>query len=143
MPITARVSGDNEDIDPRANVGGAWKNVSHGYAKVSGVWELIYNRFSVSVSPTSASAAGAGPGTFTTNTVAVTAIGTGPFTYNWVRSSGDSRVTATASTSATTAFRATISVEIATAEFTCFVTDTSTGDVLTVIVTVTIDGTAI
>lgn len=143
MPAFGRVSGVWKELDPRVNIGGVWKNVSEGYVKVAGVWERFYTRFNISVSPDEASFIGAGPGTFTTNSVTVTAEGTGPFTYSWARSGGDSRVTAVSPTSATTAFRASIGVELVTAEFIVTVTDTSTGDALFLTVNVTIDGTAV
>lgn len=143
MPAFGRVSGVSQELDPRAKVNGVWENISEGSVKVAGVWERFYTRFNISVSPETAEAVGGGPGTFTTNSVTVTAEGTGPFNYSWARSGGDSRVTALSPSSATTAFRASIGVELVTAEFIITVTDTSTGDVLFLQVNVTIDGTAV
>lgn len=124
-------------------VSSVWKSVQEGYVGVGGAWKLFFSAFSATVAPGAASVADSGPGTFTTNTVTVTADGVGPFTYAWSRSSGDARITATAGSSATTAFSATIGVELATATFQCVVTDTSSGDVIILSVDVTIDGTAV
>lgn len=68
-----------------------------------------------------------GSKTLTTSSVVVTAHGGAPgYTYSWVRISGSSSITATASTSASTAFTATLSAnQEFSAVFQCTVTDSS------------------
>lgn len=68
------------------------------------------------------------PGGATTPTVTATATGgSGTKTYSWTRKSGDTGISATSSTSATTAFSGTVNVStpIRDAVFTCTVTDAS------------------
>lgn len=65
-----------------------------------------------------------GAGSVTSATVTVTASGgTSPYTYAWTKISGDA-ITATLSTSATTAFSGTVALgETLTAQFECEITD--------------------
>jgi len=67
--------------------------------------------------------------TLVTPTVTVTPSGgVGPFTYGWVRQSGDSAITAASPSTAATSFSASLaSDETKTAVFRCTVTDTVTG----------------
>ncbi|KAB2901286.1 MAG: hypothetical protein F9K31_02555 [Dokdonella sp.] len=83
----------------------------------------------VSASPTSVSKIIASPGIATTNATTATADGgKGSKTYSWTRVSGDTGLTPTASTSATTAFQGTVGGGNPTsrsAVFKCTVTDSS------------------
>ena len=67
-----------------------------------------------------------GAGSVTSASVTITASGgTAPYTYSWAKKSGDA-ITATAASSATTAFNGTVGVgETITAVFTCTVTDSA------------------
>jgi hypothetical protein len=78
-----------------------------------------------SVSPNFVDKTFTGSGSETTSSLTCTATGgTGPYTYLWTRVSGDSRITATASTSATTAFNMNPVAE-RSAVFKCTVTDSA------------------
>lgn len=79
---------------------------------------------SVSV-PTSVSKEGNTASQTTSSVTATVTGGLAPFTYSWTRTSGDTEVSATAPSAATTAFTDTTLVagEIDTATFTCTVTD--------------------
>jgi hypothetical protein len=81
-----------------------------------------------------------GSKTLVTSAVVVTAHGGIPgYTYGWVRTSGSALITATAPSSASTTFTATLSAnQEVSATFTCTVTD-STGAFQTVSVEVTIE----
>ena len=102
----------------------------------------VVSGLNVTATPTTArrtqSTSGGGPVTLTTPTVTAEAAGgVGPYTYAWTRISGDSAITATAPSAATTAFTASLAVdETKIAMFRVTATDTATGATATADVSV-------
>lgn len=111
-----------------AYVSGAWRTLQYGEAYVGGAWRLIVSfaqPLDMAVSPHGGFWDGA---TATVTAGPCTATPTGgvaPFTYAWVKLSGDD-ITITAPTAATTSFNASgmANGEDRSATFRCTVTDT-------------------
>lgn len=104
--MRARVSGAWRDISAgKIKVDGVWRTVTRIVGKVSGAWEdyaIFAPAVTVTISPLTAIAYDydVGPSTITTNAVTATPTGgVAPFSYAWAGGT-----TATAPTSATTAF---------------------------------------
>ena len=148
MPSVASVGsgGANKTVTKMTvGVSGVHKNVTNGWVGVSGVWKKFFVWFTVSVAPTSLTKLTAGTGVIFTDDPAVVTVtgGSGSFTYAWVPLVGDSDISATSPTSASTTFLANLSAfDDFTRSFRCDVTDTSTLEVMsTETITVTITNT--
>ena len=134
MAVRVRVAGTYREAVARARVAGTYREVIVR-TKVAGQWRKVsadpVQDFTVSASPSQAYGRRSGAGSVTTNSVTVTASGgSGNFTYQWQRSGGDGRITATSQTTRSSAFTATLGDgEIASADFLCTVSDTDTGEV--------------
>ena len=105
------------------NDAGTWRTIQEVYVNDAGTWRSVFVFFSAD--------AGADINT-TSNPVGRTCSvvgGTGPFTYAWARISGDTRITASPTNTASTQFSRTgfALCEVASATFQCTVTDTSNG----------------
>lgn len=100
--------------------------------------------FGATSSATGRSATRSGAGTATTSTVTITPTGaTGTVTYAWYVISGDTSISATGSAAATTAFTGTVAVaQTKIATFACAVTDTGSGQTITLLVTVVLTETS-
>lgn len=124
--MKALVSGAWRDISAgKVRVDGAWRNITRISGKVGGAWKdfaIFAPPVTVSIAPSYAVATDTnlGPSTITTNpVVAIPTGGASPFTYVWTGGT-----TATAPSSATTAFSRAIGVgEYETETWTVTVTD--------------------
>ena len=134
MAVRTRVAGTYREAVARTRVAGTYREAIVR-TKVAGTWRKVsadpVQDFTVTVSPSQAYGQRSGAGSVTTNSVTASASGgSGNFTYQWQRTGGDSRITATSGTTRSTAFTATLNdAEIATADFLVTVDDTDTGEV--------------
>lgn len=130
--MLVRAGGANQTITgARAFVSGAWRPIIGAKAYVDGAWRVVGNftsgagSISLSLSPTTITKTGRNNATVTsTQVVAIPTGGQTPYTYAWVKQSGDD-ISATAPAASSTQFRAT-NMEIdetRTAVFRCTATD--------------------
>jgi len=130
MPITIGTGAGNKVI-ANVVVGTASGNetVLNAYVGTSGGNKLVYTALSAAAFPNSVTGFRIGAGVATTISTTATATGgLGPFTYSWARTSGDTEISITAASSATTQFTATLgNGDSFSAQFVCTVTDTGTG----------------
>ena len=110
--MKVRDGGAWRDIDSgKAYIDGAWRDLTEAKAYIAGAWETIATfipPLSASIGGIGASAIISGGGLATTNSVTATPTGgRAPYSYSWALLTGTG-VTATAPTSATTAFRRTM-----------------------------------
>jgi hypothetical protein len=109
----------------------------------TGTLRTVFSAFGISLSTDQETKVDSGAsytGSVTSDAVTVTVTsGTGPYTYSWARTSGDSSVGITSPTAASTTFAATVYEGYPlTAHFRVTVTDTATGTTATADVTVTL-----
>lgn len=113
-----------EILTGKAYINGAWRTLAIGKAYVGGAWRDIADfvaPLSLEITPSF----GAWTGTSTVTTGAHTATPTGglaPFTYAWVKLSGDA-ISITSPTHAVTTFSGNVDSGDLTAVFRCTVTD--------------------
>lgn len=129
MSMKVRAGGAWKDITAgKVWVNGAWRNLVGAQAFVSGAWKTLATFVSSMTVALSSSTVSRTARLGTINTATVTCTPTGglnPYTYSWVKQSGDA-ITANQPTSASCAFQAAgmVEDETRTAVFRCTVTDT-------------------
>ena len=125
------------------NDSGTWRQIQQAYINDSGTWRLVYSAFSVTKSGDASGSCGRlGPGncSATTNSVQCIATGAvGSVTYSWAHISGDT-ASANSPSSAFTTFTRNANTGASLSNYSgvmrCTATDTGTGLVGTVDVTV-------
>jgi hypothetical protein len=131
MTVTIKSGGTNRTITRIRVQSESLRLIQRIKIMAAGVLRTVYDiTFSVnpSIASLSGSRLGAGVVNTSSSTTANVTGGVGPFTYAWTRQSGSVAITATAPSSATTSFTATVAVaDSFTAVFICTVTDTATG----------------
>jgi hypothetical protein len=125
MPFYIYKSGANRTARPYVYTSGANRPVQRVYVYSGGANRLVFSALAASISPSSINTTGNPSPSATCNVSG----NVGTVTYSWVRTSGDTRITVNAPSSAATNFSRTGFAlnEIASATFTCTVTDTGTG----------------
>lgn len=137
MPFDIYASGANRTARPYVFASGANRAVQRVYVFSGGANRLVFSALSASISPASINTLG-NPSAAVTCTPAGNV---GSCTFSWVRTSGDTRISANSPSSATTQFSRTGFAigEIASASFTCTVTDTSTNTTAVASIVVTME----
>lgn len=110
--MRVRISGAWRDVQSgRVRIGGAWKEITGARCYVGDAWKEIQGfiaPLSVTVSPNVVEGNGFAGTVTTENAAATPSGGRAPYTYAWSYVSGDTNFSATASTSALTAFQITM-----------------------------------
>lgn len=122
---------------------GTWQPIASVSSKVSGTWENVFGTMTVTVNTETADGYDEAPGSPESNSVTATVDGgTAPYSYQWIRVSGDTGITINNPTSATTNFmftNATSSFVLKIAVYHCRVTDADSIVVYSPEVTVTLE----
>lgn len=106
MPTAVNVNGAWRDVeDIYVNVNGTWRTVEEVFVNVNGTWRLAFDRvqpMSLAVSDADVLIFSTGGTGYSGEITANVTGGRGPFTYQWTRIAGSSRIFAESPTSRTT-----------------------------------------